>query len=158
MTRLALVDLATNAVIDVVPAGQRYIELPDGAGRVSPLVAGWTGGGVLTYRSTKCDARTGEPIVGRVPRSTVVRMRDIARTGPARYGLVAVDDAEIPAGKRKKGDSAYTWDKSRSVVVETVQLEDIPEPKPDTRTAAERLAALLSAEGLTIEDLKEAIK
>lgn len=65
------------------------------------------------------------------------------------YGLKRVQQAEVPEGKRV---TSRTYAPVDGKVQEVVVLEDIPIPAP--RTVAEKLADI----GLTVEELKEAMK
>ena len=105
MTRLALLGIATDPpeVIEVFATDSPYIDLPDGHGRVSPLQAGWQGGGAVSYVEDD-DGRT------------------VAQIGPDRYRIVNVTEAAIPDGKVPTGDPAYAFDADTDTVIETLTL------------------------------------
>lgn len=107
MTRLSLVELAGGTVLDVFPATRGSVKLPDGS-RVSPPVAGWRGGGELTYAP---DPETG---------------RQVASAGPARYVIAPVKDAKIPASKRPTGPATFTYDEATETTVEAYPTQTIP--------------------------------
>lgn len=130
MTRLALIDIASGDVLKVIASSQPYLDLPGNAGRVSPLDAGWRGGGALTYTRTACDPETGKPIEGDLEKGQPVRWRDLAEQGDDRFALVAVKDAEIPPGHQRIGTPVFTYDDKTGGVTETVTTEPAtPEPR-----------------------------
>ncbi len=113
MTRLALVRISDGAVVAAPIAPGDVVVLP-GVGQVSPAMAGWQGGGVISYGEAG------------------------AIEGPAQYRLVAVRDFAVPDGKQISGAAAYSYDGTS--VSEAFPTEDIP-PPPAPPTPAERLAA-----------------
>lgn len=81
MTKLALIRIETGEVLSLHDEGAGGVDLPDGAGRVSPPVAGWEGGGEI-----------------------------ITTVGPARFKMIEITPAEIPEGKRAAGQATYEID------------------------------------------------
>lgn len=73
---LELVRIADDAVVSVHEEAEPFVDLPDGAGRVSPLVAGWEGGGALTVVEVPPAGGDGLPVKS-------------WEEGPARYLLRA---------------------------------------------------------------------
>jgi hypothetical protein len=129
MTRLALVDLADNSVIrEVATAG--WVELPNGS-RVAPAVAGWRGGGAITY------VKAGDS--------------EQAVEGPPRFALVEIDGFAVPEGKRTVGATIFTLDAKTGKVVESAAVEDAIEEK---LTADRKVAAMLTGYDLTLDELK----
>lgn len=149
--RLALIDLATKAVLKVFPARLGRLDLPDGAGQVSPPAAGWTGGGVLTYRKALLNAKTGAEITRKPRNGQEVKIRDRAETGPDRYGIVAVTPGSIPTGhQRTSADPAFAYDADSATVVETLETEPIPAP-PAPPTPTQKVER---AVGVSLAELK----
>lgn len=126
MIRLALIRISDASVVAAPIAEGSRVDLP-GVGSVSPAVAGWQGGGVITY-------------------STPEGGSEIAEEGPAQFALLPVTDFAVPDGKQISGPASYVVD--GETVVETAPVEDIPAPV--ALTPAEKLAAA----GLTVADLK----
>jgi hypothetical protein len=93
--------LSDNAVITAPIADGARVDLP-GIGCMSPAVAGWQGGGVLSYE--------GEAAV----------------EGAAQFALLPVEDFVVPDGKQISGAASYGRD--GDAVTETFPVEDIPAP------------------------------
>lgn len=126
---IALIRLNPREIVKVFASVPKYLVHPDNPrGRlVQPVVAGWKGGGELSY-----DAG-GE-----------------ATEGAARFEIVEVVRAVVPAGQRAKGRPSYGFGRNGDVA-ETVVLEAIPAPVEDYDIEAEmdkiktRLTALEAA-------------
>jgi hypothetical protein len=125
MTRLALVELATGTVVTVFPASRGRVAYP--GGEVSPPVAGWRGGGALTYVPTLCDAGTRLPIEGEPENGQATIIRDIAETGPARYVIAPVKDGKVAAGRIATGAApSFGYDAGAELVTETIPSKVYP--------------------------------
>src|SRR5262245_43561316 len=101
MPRLALIDLADKSVVRELPPGG-WVVLPSGAS-LSPAVAGWQGGGDVTYQKTPDGERAVE--------------------GPPRFAIVAIDAFVVPEGKRAAGPSQLKLDDKTGKAVETIAVE-----------------------------------
>lgn len=108
--KLALVRITTGEVIKVMDSERPSLELPDSAGMVSPLVAGWEGGGEL------------------------IKGKENWSTGQARFRLIEVEEAVIPDGFEK---TASTMELRGGKVVEVPQTRPIV--KAPTLPIADRL-------------------
>lgn len=127
MTRLALIRIEDSAVLSTAHIEGRGHVDLPGAGRVSPPQAGWEGGGEL-----------------------------VTTEGPPRFRLLPIVQADDPPeGKQRVGAPVYTIEDGQ--VIESYDLEDIPEPPPEP-TRAEKFEALAALAGLTPEDLADEIK
>jgi hypothetical protein len=111
MARLALVRISDNVVVSPPVSEGGWVTLP-GVGQMSPAVAGWEGGGEISYST---DPETGA---------------QIATEGAAQFLLAPVVDFVEPAGKRAVGNATYTY--SGGEVIEAYEVEDIPAPPPAT--------------------------
>lgn len=148
MTRLALIRLDTKAVVEIIPQGLGRVALP-GCGHVSPPVAGWTGGGHLTYSAVRFNAKTGERVAGKAAKGVRVVVKAVAAEGPARFGIVEVTDAVLPDGTVRDGPPSYAFDEGTGRVVETIPVTERA-PAPPDMTAEEKLALF----GLTRAELR----
>lgn len=158
MTKLALIKRTDGSVVEVFDAARKFIDLPDKAGRVSPPVAGWWGGGVLTYTAVEYNAKTGDPLTEEqraarsiavvliddvehdeetggplteqqlADRSIPVVVKDVAEAGPERFAIVPVINLTIPEGQIVDGDLTYTYKAKDETVLETGILIDAPPP------------------------------
>ena len=129
MTRLALIRISDGTIVTPRIEPGSAVVLP-GVGQVSPAVAGWEGGGTISYDyAANEDSQSG--------------VMELAIEGPAQYRLVPLVDLDTPEGKQRVGSPAYSYD--GSAVTESYEVEDIP-----ALTPAEKLAAA----GLTVDDLK----
>ena len=110
MTRLALISLETNEVLEVLPPDAQRLKLPSGSW-VSPPIAGWKGGGKL-----------------------------ITTEGPPRFALVKVRAAPKPKkGKRHVGAARYAYDGKQVVEEIDVEDEPPPAPEPSREEKFNRM-------------------
>jgi hypothetical protein len=129
---IALVRIADDAVLKVW-------DIPEFKLRISPVEVGWEGGGELTYEPLEIKDGEGD--------DARVRIRQIGKTGPARFRFLAVERAAVPEG-HDVIETSYRVE--RGVVVESVTTKPIELPPPVP--PAERL---LASTGLTVDELKE---
>lgn len=134
--RLALVEIATEAVLDVFPATRGEILLPGGS-RVSPPVPGWRGGGALTYKATRFNRETGDVITGTAPKGVEVVTRDVAETGPVRYLICRVVDARVGKWRRATRDPVFTYDAAKEHVIEDLGVQDMDPSEVEDKLVAE---------------------
>lgn len=122
---IALISLNPREIVEVFTSIPRYIVHPDNPrGRlVQPVVVGWKGGGDLTYDD-----------------------QGMATEGEARFKVVGVKRASVPAGKRIDGRPSYTFNQ-RGEVIETVVLMTVPAPAEeyDSEAEIEQLKARITA-------------
>lgn len=72
-----------------------------------------------------------------------------------RFGIYETASAEIPDGKRAVGDVRY--ERRSGEIVQVVDVENVPEPTEDARSAIEKMEQVCASIGITLDEMRAVI-